>query len=53
MDVTNIISKFRSEREEIDQAIRFLENGNGNVNLGARTLDTTIRCVEDYIGASR
>jgi hypothetical protein len=35
MDVTNIISKLRSERDDIDQAIRFLEHDNGN--LGGRT----------------
>jgi hypothetical protein len=34
MDVRNMISKLRSEWEDIDQAIRFLEHG--NVNLGAR-----------------
>lgn len=34
MDVTNTISKLRSERDDIDQAIRFLEHC--NVNLVAR-----------------
>jgi hypothetical protein len=35
MDVTKIISKLRSEREDIEKAIRSLEHH--NLNLGART----------------
>jgi hypothetical protein len=35
MDVTKIISKLRSEREDIEKSIRSLEYD--NMNLGART----------------
>jgi hypothetical protein len=35
MDVTKIISKLRSEREDIEKAVRSLEHD--NMNFGART----------------